>query len=98
MSPEQVAGKKVDGRSDLFSLGIVFYQLLTGKKPFEADSITAVLYAITHSAYPPLSVKADRIPACCKIIVDKLLKKGLTARFQSASQVIKAVQACQKEC
>lgn len=98
MSPEQVAGKKVDGRSDLFSLGIVFYQLLTGKKPFEADSITAVLYAITHSAYPPLSAKARKIPACCVKIVDKLLKKGLTARFNSASQVIKAIEACRNEC
>ena len=98
MSPEQVAGKKVDGRSDLFSLGIVFYQLLTGKKPFEADSMTAVLYAITHSAYPPLPVKAGRIPACCGKIVNKLLKKNLTARFASANQVIKAVEACRNEC
>jgi len=97
MSPEQVAGKKVDGRSDLFSLGIVFYQLLTGKKPFEGESITAVLYAITHAEYPPLSIKADRVPASCIKIVDKLLKKGLTARFKSASQVIKAVKACQNE-
>ena len=98
MSPEQVAGKKVDGRSDLFSLGIVFYQLLTGNKPFKGDSITAVLYAITHSAYPPLSVKKGRVPACCVKIVDKLLKKGLTTRFGSASQVIKAVEACRNEC
>jgi eukaryotic-like serine/threonine-protein kinase len=94
MSPEQVAGKKVDGRSDLFSLGVVFYELLTGKKPFAADSITAILYAITHSAYEPLSEGVSRVPPCCADIVDKLLKKGLTTRFGSASQVVKAVDAC----
>jgi serine/threonine-protein kinase len=95
MSPEQIAGKKVDGRSDLFSLGIVFYELLTGQKPFAADSITAILYAITHSSYPPLSKAAERTPPTCVAIVDKLLKKGLTKRFASASQVLKAIKICQ---
>jgi len=95
MSPEQIAGKKVDGRSDLFSLGIVFYELLTGQKPFAADSITAILYAITHSDYTPLSAAAGKIPPGCVEIVDKLLKKGLTKRFGSASQVIKAIEAFQ---
>jgi serine/threonine-protein kinase len=97
MSPEQVSGKKVDGRSDLFSLGIVFYELLTGKRPFEADTISAILYAVIHSDYPPLSKNGDRYPPCCVDVVDKLLKKGLTARFGSASQVIKAIEACRAE-
>jgi len=97
MSPEQIAGKKVDGRSDLFSLGIVFYELLTGQKPFAADSITAILYAITHSSYTPLSAAAGKIPPGCVAVVDKLLKKGLTKRFASASQVIKAIEAFQNK-
>jgi len=94
MSPEQVSGKKVDGRSDLFSLGIVFYELLTGKRPFTADTITAILYAVLNSDYPPLPADDGRIPTCCRDIVDKLLKKNLTARFASAAQVVKAVEAC----
>lgn len=97
MSPEQVSGEKVDGRSDLFSLGIVFYELLTGKRPFAADTITSILYAIVHSDYPPLSVDAGRFPPCCVDTVDKLLKKSLTARFGSASEVIKAIEACRAE-
>ncbi len=92
MSPEQIAGKKVDGRSDLFSLGIVFYELLTGQKPFAADSITAILYAITHSDYKPVSAAAGKVPPGCVAIVDKLLKKALTKRFGSASHVIKAIE------
>jgi serine/threonine-protein kinase len=97
MSPEQVSGKKVDGRSDLFSLGIVFYELLTGKRPFAADTVSSILYAIIHSDYPPLSANAGRYPPCCIDIINKLLKKGLTARFRSASQVIKAIETCRTE-
>jgi len=92
MSPEQIAGKKVDGRSDLFSLGIVFYELLTGQKPFAADSITAILYAITHASYPPLTKAAGRTPPGIVAIVGRLLEKGVTKRFGSASQVIKAIE------
>ena len=97
MSPEQVTGKKVDGRSDLFSLGIVFYQLLTGAKPFKGDSITAIMYAITHHPHTPLSESASDIPACIEEIVNKLLTKGVTRRFKSAVQLSKALDRCKEE-
>jgi serine/threonine protein kinase len=96
MSPEQVAGKNVDGRSDLFSLGVVFYQLLTGTKPFKGDNITAILYAITHNAYAPLSDILPDLPPCIGEVVDKLLAKGVTKRFQSAAQLTKALKKCMK--
>jgi len=94
MSPEQVAGKKVDGRSDLFSLGVVFYELLTGARPFKGDSMTALLYAVSNTEYVPLAEIAPKLPSCCVEIVERLLAKGVSQRYQSASQVIKNVQSC----
>ena len=94
MSPEQVAGKKVDGRSDLFSLGVVFYELLTGARPFKGDSMTALLYAVANTDYVPLEEIAPKTPACCSEIVARLLAKGVSKRYQSASQVIREVQSC----
>jgi serine/threonine-protein kinase len=94
MSPEQVAGKKVGGRSDLFSLGVVFYELLSSEKPFKGDSIAALMYAITKASYTPLRKVAPDIPSCCVKIVDKLLAKGVTKRFKTADEVARQIQLC----
>ena len=94
MSPEQVAGKKVDGRSDLFSLGVVCYELLTGVKPFTGDNIGALMYSISQVEYVPLREKAKRLPACVHDIVDKLLAKGVTKRYKSANEVAQALRGC----
>jgi serine/threonine-protein kinase len=96
MSPEQVAGKDVDGRSDLFALGTVFYQLLAGAKPFGGETLTAILYAITHKRPTPLSEIVADIDPCLERIVTRLLTKGVTKRYQSAQQVLKAIEACCK--
>ena len=96
MSPEQVAGKKVDGRSDLFSLGIVFYEMLTGQRPFAGDSMSALLYAISNSEYVPLQEIAPKTPDHCIRIIDRMLAKGVSKRYQTAPQVIKDIQACQE--
>ena len=97
MSPEQVAGKKVDGRSDLFSLGVVLYEMLSAEKPFKGDSITTLMYAITNNSYPPLPEIAPKTPACCVKLVDKMLRKGVSKRYKSAAQVVKQIQKCQEE-
>ncbi|MBL0713867.1 MAG: protein kinase, partial [Desulfosarcina sp.] len=95
MSPEQVAGKKVDGRSDLFSMGIVFYEMLTGQKPFEGESLSALMYAIAKAPFKPLAEVVPDLPPCCLDIVGKLLNKGVSRRYKSAQQVIEAIRQCQ---
>jgi len=97
MSPEQVAGKKVDGRSDLFSLGIVMYELLSGVKPFQGESITTLMYNISNSNYRPLKKNCRKLPPLCYTIVDKLLQKSLTSRFKSAAALQRELLALDKK-
>jgi eukaryotic-like serine/threonine-protein kinase len=97
MSPEQVAGKKVDGRSDLFSLGVVLYELLSGSKPFQGENMAALTYSIAKGAYFPLLEVAPGAPRCCVGIVDKLLAKRANRRFRSAAAVAEKLRLCLRE-
>ena len=97
MSPEQVAGKSLDGRSDLFSLGVVYYEMLAGAKPFRGDTVSAILYAVSRQAHTPLSEVRKDVPACCEDLVNKLLVKGVTRRYASAALVAKALGDCAAE-
>jgi serine/threonine-protein kinase len=84
MSPEQAEGKKVDPRSDIFSLGIILYQLLAGRHPFPGDSAASVLSAILKDT-PPLPSELDpNVPHELSRIVRRCLEKGVTRRYQSA--------------
>ncbi|CAB1069299.1 hypothetical protein JY97_09385 [Alkalispirochaeta odontotermitis] len=94
MSPEQVAGKKVDGRSDLFSLGVVFYEMLTGARPFKGGSMTSLLFAVSKTDYVPIPEIAPKTPKCCVEVAERLLARGVSNRYQSASQVIKEIETC----
>ena len=94
MSPEQVGGKNLDGRSDLFSLGIVFYEMLTGQKPFEGENLAALMYAIAKAPFRPLPEIVPDIPPCCVTIVNKLLNKGVTRRYKSAETALEAIKQC----
>ncbi len=76
MSPEQVRGEKIDGRSDLFSLGVVLYELLTGVRPFPGESITTLVYQILHTEPKnPLDIKAGLPPATEEVMARLLAKK-----------------------
>jgi serine/threonine-protein kinase len=89
MSPEQVNGKKVDGRSDIFSLGIVMYEMLAGQKPFFSEDVTALLYQISHERHPSVREINPRIPPVVEKILDKALTKDVHKRYQRAGQMAK---------
>jgi serine/threonine-protein kinase len=94
MSPEQLAGKKVDGRSDLFSLGVMLYQLSTGVLPFQGDSMATLMFKIANETHPDLLSVNENLPPCLKMIVDKLLQKDLTQRYQSGVAVAEDLSRC----
>jgi serine/threonine protein kinase len=84
MSPEQAQGERVDTRSDIFSLGIVFYELLTGRRPFEGVNPAAVVSAILRDAPRPLSQAQPAAPRALARLIDRCLAKNPVDRFQSA--------------
>ncbi|WP_408998681.1 protein kinase domain-containing protein [Syntrophus buswellii] len=88
MSPEQISGQKIDGRSDLFSLGVVFYEMLTGEKPFQGDSIGTLMYKITSTAPKPLRERAPHLPELFADIVDKAIEKDLEKRYQNGGEFV----------
>ncbi len=92
MSPEQVMGQKVDGRSDLFSVGVVLYQMCSGQKPFEGDSMATLLYKITRDEPEPLGQSAPGLPAGLQHIIGKLLAKSPERRFQSGDELARALR------
>ncbi|MDX1454002.1 MAG: serine/threonine-protein kinase [Gammaproteobacteria bacterium] len=94
MSPEQLAGQKVDGRSDLFSLGVTFYQLLSGQLPFRADSMAALMYKITNEEHAPVSLVQPDLPACLDAIINKALDKNVDNRYQNGNEMAAEIRAC----
>ena len=93
MSPEQALGRPVDTRSDLFSLGIVVYEALTGRLPFDGEAPTAIIDALVHAQPPPLSRLNYEIPARFEDTVRKLLEKDPDARYQSARELLVDLRA-----
>jgi len=87
MSPEQVQGQEVDHRSDLFSLGVVLYELLAGRTPFEKENEAATLKAITQDSPEPLARYKSDIPDELQRTVSKLLEKDPSMRYQVAAGV-----------
>ncbi|MBL8112600.1 MAG: protein kinase [Acidobacteria bacterium] len=82
MSPEQVTGETVDGRSDLFSLGVVLYELLTRKKPFTGENLTSISYKIVHESFTPPETYDAALPPEFGPILQKALAKDPAVRFQ----------------
>jgi hypothetical protein len=94
MSPEQVTGQRPDHRSDLFSLGIILYELICGAAPFTSPTVTGLMHAIaTETPAPPSSVDAS-LPPVLDLIVARALEKEPDARYQSAAEIAADMRAC----
>ena len=94
MSPEQLGGKKIDGRSDLFSLGVSLYQLTCGKLPFEGDSMAQLMFKITNE--PPTDILSinPELPECVVAIINKALAKQVEERYQTGAEMAQALRQC----
>ncbi len=94
MSPEQLSGKNVTGRSDLFSLGVTLYQLLAGQLPFRADSMATLMYKIANEPHTPLRAARPELPVCLEQVVDRALSKDADARYQSGAELALDLREC----
>lgn len=97
MSPEQFAGTKVDGRSDLFSLGVTLFQLLTGTLPFTGDSFATLMYRIANEKHPDIRKLRKGVSACAPRIINKALQKEVGRRYPSGEKFAEALRRCAGE-
>src|SRR5882724_2255484 len=95
MSPEQALGKDLDQRSDLFAMGLIFYELLTGKMPYKADSVVASLLKRTQERAAPVSSHDDTIPKPLSNIVSRCMEPDVKLRYESSSQIMADLEAWQ---
>ncbi|HET7649447.1 MAG TPA: serine/threonine-protein kinase [Gammaproteobacteria bacterium] len=93
MSPEQLSGKKVDGRSDLFSLGVTLYQMLSGQLPFQADSMATLMFKIANEPHAPITTLRPELPAVIDAIVNKALQKDPAQRYQNGADFARDIRA-----
>jgi predicted Ser/Thr protein kinase len=92
MSPEQVRGRVLDGRTDLFSTGVMLYEMLTGEKPFNANSVTTIIYKIINEVPPPPRELDASIPSGMSAVIAKAMAKSPEERYQSGSAMAAALE------
>lgn len=92
MSPEQIVGQPVDGRSDLFSCGVILYQLLTGEKPFTGNATNIVMYKVLNEMPIAPSMLNVTLPPAFDLVVKKAMAKAPEQRFQNAEEFMQAIR------
>jgi len=96
MSPEQLGGKRIDGRSDLFSLGVTLYQMLSGRLPFEGESMTQLMFAIANTPHAPIRTLNASLPPWIDAVIDRALTKDFEHRFQTGAEFAEAIRQGRK--
>jgi serine/threonine-protein kinase len=94
MSPEQVAGQSLDGRADIFSLGVVLYEMLTGVKPFDAGDLTQLLFWVVNLPHKPPSERNASLPAVIDYVIARALKKDPQERYATAAELAADLREC----
>jgi len=97
MSPEQLSGKELDGRSDLFSLGVMLYELVSGIRPFRGESISKLMFKIAKEPHADVRRHNADVPDCVCTLIDSLLTKKADLRIENAAAVVERISACLRE-
>ena len=97
MSPEQVIGKSIDSRSDIFSLGVVLYEALTNIAPFDGDNVNAIMFSTVNTLPPPPSSHNRLVPPMLDLIVAKALAKTVDDRYQTAKEFGDDLRECRRQ-
>jgi serine/threonine-protein kinase len=97
MAPEQLDARPVTAQSDLFSLGVTLFQLLTGMLPFRSDSIPGLMQKISAEPHPPLTVVRPDLPAALSAVIDRALEKDPDMRFRTGAEMAQALRDCARD-
>ncbi len=94
MSPEQLSGAKIEGQSDLFSLGVSLYQMVCGKLPFEGNSMAQLMFRIANEPHTDILTVRPDVPPCVVAIINRALAKKVEERYQSGGEMAEAIRQC----
>jgi serine/threonine-protein kinase len=96
MSPEEAQGGQADGRSDLFSIGVVLYQLACGELPFQGDSMASLRYKIVNDEPPDIMKIDPRVPPTVRKVLDNALRKDPKRRYPNGAKLAEHLRLCRQ--